>query len=113
MRVNEKLAQELYKPVIKKFKGRKLYARFKIKFGQQIQLYKIIILFCGVQFLLCVINVFTKYAWVKHLKGKKAETVLHGFIEIVNESNRKLNGLIKEKSFIIDLCKNDQMILIF
>ena len=45
MSVNEKLAQELYKPVIKKFKGRKIYARFKIKFGQQIWLYKIIILF--------------------------------------------------------------------
>ena len=62
---------------------------------------------CGVQFLLSVINVFTKYAWVKHLKGKKAETVLHGFIEILNESNHKLNGLIKEKNFVIALCKND------
>ena len=27
--VNEQLAEELYKPVTKKFKGRKVYARFK------------------------------------------------------------------------------------
>ena len=29
VRVNEQLAKELYKPVIKKFKRRKVYARFK------------------------------------------------------------------------------------
>ena len=38
-----------------------------------------------------MIDVFTKYAWVKPLKDKKSKTVLHGFIEIVNESKRKLN----------------------
>ena len=35
-RVNEQLAKELHKPVIKKFKRRKVYARFKEIFGQQI-----------------------------------------------------------------------------
>ena len=43
--------------------------------------------------LLCVINVFTKYAWVKSLKHKKGETVLNAFIEKVNESNCKPNKL--------------------
>ena len=46
---------------------------------------------CGVRYLLCVIYVFTKYAWIKPLKDKKAITFLHGFIEIVNESKRKPN----------------------
>ena len=45
----------------------------------------------GVKDLLCVIDVFTKYAWVKPLKDKKSKTVLNAFIEIVNESNRKPN----------------------
>ena len=45
----------------------------------------------GLKYLLCVIDVFTKYAWVKPLKDKKSKIVLHGFIEIVNESVRKLN----------------------
>ena len=43
------------------------------------------------KYLLCIINVFTKYAWVKPLKYKKDTTVLNAFIEIVRESNRKTN----------------------
>ena len=39
----------------------------------------------GVKYL-CVIDVFTKYAWIKPWKDKKAKTVLHSFIEIVNKS---------------------------
>ena len=45
----------------------------------------------NVKYLLCAIDVFTTYAWVKPLKDKKSKTVLHAFIEIVNESNRKSN----------------------
>ena len=45
------------------------------------------------KYLLCVIDVFTKYSWVKPLKDKKGKTVLNAFIEIVNESNRKPNKL--------------------
>ena len=47
----------------------------------------------NVKYLLCVIDVFTKYAWVKPLKDKKGKTVLNAFMEIVNESNRKPNKL--------------------
>ena len=42
-----------------------------------------------VKSLLCAIDVFTKYAWVKPLEDKKGKTVLNAFIEIVNEPNRK------------------------
>ena len=38
----------------------------------------------GVKCLLCVIDIFTKYPWVKGFKDKKAKIVLHGFIEIVS-----------------------------
>ena len=47
----------------------------------------------GVKYLLCVIHVFTKYAWVKHLNDKKDKTVLHSFIEIVKESKLQPNKL--------------------
>ena len=40
-----------------------------------------------------MIDVFTKYAWVKLLKDKKGKRVLNAFIAIVNESNRKPNKL--------------------
>ena len=38
------------------------------------------------RYLLCMIGVFTKYAWVKPLKDKKCKTIINDFIEIVNES---------------------------
>ena len=47
----------------------------------------------NVKYLLCVIDVFTKYAWVKPLKDKKGKTILNAFIEIVNESNCKPSNL--------------------
>ena len=40
-----------------------------------------------------MINVFTKYAWVKSLKIEKGKTVLNAFIDIVNESNCKSDKL--------------------
>ena len=69
----------------------------------------------SIKYLLCVIDVFVKYAWVKPLKDKKSKTVLCAFIEIVNESivNQINYGFIKEKNFIINLCKNGWTIMIF
>ena len=65
-------------------------------------------------YLSCIIDVFSKYVWVKPLKGKKGKTVFNAFIEIVNESNCKTNyGLIKEENFIINVCKNGWTIMIF
>ena len=83
------------KPVIKIFKRRKVYARFKgniwaknlAEMGSLSSKNK------NVKYLLCVIDAFTKYAWVKPLKDKKSKTVLNDLIEIVNESNRKPNKL--------------------
>ena len=49
----------------------------------------------GVKYLLSVINVFTKNAF--KLLGKKDETVLYGFIEIVNQSKRKPNKLLVDQ----------------
>ena len=47
----------------------------------------------NVKYLLYMIDVFTKHAWVKSLKDTKDKTVLNAFIEIVNESNCKPNKL--------------------
>ena len=47
----------------------------------------------NVKHLFCVIDVLTKYAWVKLLKEKKVKTLLNAFIEIANKPNRKLNKL--------------------
>ena len=51
----------------------------------------------GVKYLLCVIDVFTKYARIKPLKNKKGKTVLNDFIEIGNISKRKPNKLLADQ----------------
>ena len=42
----------------------------------------------GVCYLLCVIDVLSKYAWVRCLKNKKAETVMCAFKDILKTSKR-------------------------
>ena len=46
-----------------------------------------------IKYLLCAMDVFTKYAWVKLLKDKKGKTVLNAFFKTVYESNHKPNKL--------------------
>ena len=89
------LAQELHKPVIKKYKSRRVYASFKdnIWTTDLAVMWSLFSKNGGVKYLLCVIDVFTKFGWVKPLKGKKATTIVNAFIKIVNESNRKSNKL--------------------
>ena len=89
--MNEQLPEELHKPGTKKFKRRKAYAGFKDKIWAA-DLAEIESLSANnkiFKYLLCVIDVFTKFAWSKSLKGKKDKTVLNAFIEILNEFNCK------------------------
>ena len=51
----------------------------------------------SVKYLLCVIDVFTKYARIKPFKNKKGKTVLNDFIEIGNISKRKPNKLLADQ----------------
>ena len=91
--VNKQLTKELHKPRMKKFKRIIVYARYKDNFGAAdlTEMESFSSKNKNVKYLLCVIDVFTKYAWVKPLKDKKGKTVLNAFIEIVIESNRKPN----------------------
>ena len=43
----------------------------------------------GFRFLLCVIHIFSKYAWVVPLKVKKGVTTVNDFQKILKESNRR------------------------
>ena len=69
--VNKQLPEELHKSAIKNFKRRK--SRFKGNIWA-VDLAKVGS-FCStnknVEYRLCVIDVFTKYAWAKPLKDKK------------------------------------------
>ena len=43
----------------------------------------------GVRFLLCVIDIFSKYAWNVPLKDKKNASIVNAFQSILKQSNRK------------------------
>ena len=45
------------------------------------------------KFLLCVIDIFSKYAWVNPLKDKKGVNSVNEFQIILNDSRRKPNKI--------------------
>ena len=51
----------------------------------------------GVRFLLCVIDIFSKYAWVVPLKDKKGVSIVAAFQSILKQSNRKPNKIWVDK----------------
>ena len=82
MNGNEELAEELHKAIIKKFKRRKVYATFEdnIWAADLVEMGSLSSKYRNVNCFLCVMDIFTKYAWVKFLKEKKVKTVLNSFI---------------------------------
>ena len=88
-------SQELFKQVIKKYKRRKLYARFKdnIWAADLLEMGSFSSFNHGIKYLLCAIDLYTKYTLVKPLNDKKAKTARHVFIDILNESKHKPNKL--------------------
>ena len=78
---NVKLADELHKPVIKNFSKRKVYSSFKDNIWG-VDLVDMQLLSRqnkGIKYLLCVIDLFSKYAFVVPLKDKKGASVVKGF----------------------------------
>ena len=60
----------------------------------------------GFRFLLCVIDIFSKYAWVVPLTDTKGVSIVNAFQKILDKSAPKPNVLIKEANFTIILLKN-------
>ena len=88
---NQQLVGELHKPIIKKFRRRKVYSLFKDNIWvadladmQLISKYN-----KRIRFLLCVIDNFSKAAWVIPLKGKKVIAIVNAFQNVLNDSKRK------------------------
>ena len=51
----------------------------------------------GFRFLLCVIDIFSKYAWAVFLKDKKGISIVDAFQKILDESGRKPNKILVDK----------------
>ena len=95
----EKVAEELPKPIIKKIKKRTVYSGFKDNiWGADLADMQLISKFNkGFRFLLCVIDIFSKYAWVIPLKDKKGISIVNAFQIILKESKRKPNKIWVDK----------------
>ena len=89
----QELAEELHKPIIRKFKNRKVHSPFidSIRRAYLTDMELISKFNKGFRFLLYVVDIFSKYAWVIPLKDKKSITISNAFQKILKESNRKLN----------------------
>ena len=47
----------------------------------------------GICFFLCIIDIFSKYAWVINLKDKKGITTTNAFQKFLDESNHQPNKI--------------------
>ena len=90
---NEQLAKELHKPIIRNFKERTVHSGFKDNiWGADFADVQLISNFNKrFKFLLCFVDMFSKYAWVVPLKDKKGIAITNAFQKILKESNRKPN----------------------
>ena len=84
---NKQLANELHKPIIKKFKRRKVYSSFKDNIWDvDLADMSLISKFNkGIKYLLCVIDLFSRYAWVVSLKGKKSVSIVNAIHSILRK----------------------------
>ena len=92
---NKILAEELHKPVIKKFNKRKAYSQFReniwgVDLADTQSLSK---KNKGIKNLLCAIDLFSKYTFIVPLKDKKRISIVNAFNKIIKQSNRKPNKI--------------------
>ena len=106
---SQQLADELHKPIIKKLNKRKAYSSFKynICVVDLVDMQLLSTFKKGIRFLLCVINIFSKYAWVFPLEDKKGITVVNASHKILDvsmklHSKRKPNNIWvnKDREFL-------------
>ena len=68
------LANQLHKPIIRKFKKRKVYSYFKDNiWGVDLADIQSLSKYKGIKYLLPAIDLFSKYAWVIPIKDKKRD----------------------------------------
>ena len=94
-----RISRKITKPIIKKFIKRTVYSRFKDNVcGADLADMQLISKFNKeFRFLWCVIDIFSKYAWVLPLKDKKGVSIVNAFQKILDDSNRKPNKIWVDK----------------
>ena len=87
---NYQLANELHKPIIRKFKKRKVYSSFRENIWgvdladmQSLSKYN-----KGIKYLLCAIDLLSKYVWIISIKDKKRTSIVNAFKKIISEGRK-------------------------
>ena len=87
---NYELANELHQQIIRKFKRRKVYSSFRdntlgvdLPNMQSLSKYN-----KGIKYLLCVIDLFSTYAWVVPLKDKRGISIVNVFQKIISKRRK-------------------------
>ena len=90
---NQQLANALHKPIIRKFKKRKVYSSFKDNiWGVDLADMQLISKYNkGIRYLLYAIDLFSKYAFVVPLKDKKGTTIVNAIQSVLGNSKKKPN----------------------
>ena len=96
---NIKLANKLHKPIIRKFNKRKVYSSFKDNiWGADLADMQLLSKFNkGTKYLLCVIDLFSKYTFVVPLKDKKGISIVNAFQSILHKSKGAPNKIWVDK----------------
>ena len=95
---NKKLAEEVHKPITRKFDKRKVHSTFIDNiWGTDLEDIQLISKFNKDLDFLCVFDIYSKYTWVILLKDKKGITISNALQKHLNESNRKRNKLWVDK----------------
>ena len=96
---NKELAEELHKPIIRKLEKRKVNSPIIDNiWGADLADTQLVTIFNkGFRFLLCVFDIYSKYAWVIPLKDKKGITITYAFEKILNEPKHKPNKIWVDK----------------
>ena len=51
----------------------------------------------GIKYLICAIDLFSKYVWVVPIKYKKGTSIANAFKKILSDSNRKPNKILVDQ----------------
>ena len=96
---NLQLADKLHKPIIRNIKKRTFYSEFKDNiWGADLADIQLISkLNKGFRFLWCVIDIFSKDAWVVPLKEKNGVSIVNAFQKILDKLGRKPNKIWVDK----------------
>ena len=87
--------KKLHKPIIKKINKRKVYSQFKDNtWGVDLaDMQSLSRKNKGIKYLLCAIDLYSKYAFVIPLKDKKGISIVNAFNKMIKQSGTKPNKI--------------------